>query len=49
MTSYTTWDRDACIERADGPKEAERRRKAMMARQIGQRIAGERTQRGCRR
>ena len=46
MTSYTKWDRDAYIERVGGPEEAERRRKALMARQSGQRLAGERKQRG---
>ncbi len=46
MTSYTKWDRDACIERVGRPGEAERRRKAKMARLSGQRLAGERKQRG---
>jgi transcriptional regulator with XRE-family HTH domain len=46
MTSYTKWDRDAYIERVGGPEEAERRRKALMARQSGQRLAEERKQRG---
>jgi hypothetical protein len=46
MTSYTRWDRDAYIERVGGPEEAERRRKALMARQSGQRLAEERKQRG---
>ncbi len=46
VTSYTKWDRDAYTERADGPEEAERRRKALMARQSGQRLADERKQRG---
>ena len=46
MTSYTKWDRDAYIERVGGLEEAERRRKALMARQGGQRLAGERKQRG---
>lgn len=46
MTSYTKWDRDAYIERVGGPQEAERRRKALMARQSGQRLAEERKQRG---
>ncbi len=46
MTSYTKRDRDAYIERAGGPEEAERHRKALMARQSGQRLAGERKQRG---
>ena len=46
MTSYTKWDRDAYIERVGGLEEAERRRKALMARQSGQRLADERKQRG---
>ena len=46
MASYTKWDRDAYIERVGGPEEAERRRKALMARQSGQRLADERKQRG---
>ena len=46
MTSYTKWDRDAYIERVGGLKEAERRRKALMARQSGLRLADERKQRG---
>ena len=45
-TSYTKWDRDAYIERVGGPEEAERRRKVLMARQSGQRLAGDRKQRG---
>ena len=46
VTSYTKWDRDAYIERVGGPEEAERRRKTLMARQSGQRLADERKQRG---
>jgi ribosome-binding protein aMBF1 (putative translation factor) len=46
VTSYTKWDRDAYIERVGGPEEAERRRKTLMARQSGQRLAEERKQRG---
>ena len=46
MNSYTKWDRDAYIERVGGPEEAERRRKALMARQSSQRLAEERKQRG---
>jgi DNA-binding XRE family transcriptional regulator len=46
VTSYTKWARDAYIERVGGPEEAERRRKALMARQSGQRLADERKQRG---
>ena len=46
MSSYTKWDRDAYIERVGGPEEAERRRKTLMARQSGQRLAEERKQRG---
>jgi hypothetical protein len=36
------WDRDAYIKSVGGPAEAERRRKALMARQSGQRLADER-------
>jgi hypothetical protein len=43
--SYTEWDRDAYIERGGGPEDAERRRKALMARQSGQRLADQRKQR----
>lgn len=46
MTSYTKWDRDGYIERVGGLEEAERRRKALMAKQSGQRLAEERKQRG---
>jgi ribosome-binding protein aMBF1 (putative translation factor) len=46
VSSYTKWDRDAYIERVGGPEEAERRRKTLMARQSGQRLAEERKQRG---
>jgi DNA-binding XRE family transcriptional regulator len=42
MSSYTTWDREAYIERAGGPEEAEPRRKALMARHTGLRLAEER-------
>jgi transcriptional regulator with XRE-family HTH domain len=46
VISYTKWDRDAYIERVGGPEEAERRRKALMARQSGHRLAEEPKQRG---
>ena len=46
MTSYTKWDRAAYIERAGGPGEAERRRKALMARQSGHQLAEERKRHG---
>jgi DNA-binding XRE family transcriptional regulator len=45
-TQLHQWDRDAYIERVGGPEEAERRRKALMARQSDQRLAEERKQRG---
>ncbi len=41
MSSYTKWDRAAHIERVGGEEEAERRRKALMARQSGHRLAEE--------
>ncbi len=46
MSSYSKWDRDACIKRVGGQGEAERRRKALMARQSGHRLAGERKRQG---
>lgn len=46
MTSYTRWDRAAYIDRVGGEEEAERRRKALMARQSGQRLAEERKRHG---
>ena len=46
MSSYTKWDRAACTGRVDGEEEAERRRKALMARQSGHRLAGERKRHG---
>ena len=46
MSSYTKWDRAAYIDRVGGEKEAERRRKALMARQSGQRLAEERKRHG---
>jgi DNA-binding XRE family transcriptional regulator len=46
VTSYSKGDRGAYIERVGGLEEAERRRKALMARQSVQRLAEERKQRG---
>jgi DNA-binding XRE family transcriptional regulator len=46
MSGYTRWDREAYIERAGGVAEAERRRKALMARQSGYRLAEERKRHG---
>ena len=46
MSSYTKWDRGAYIDRVGGEEEAERRRKALMARQSGQRLAEERKRHG---
>jgi len=46
MSSYTKWDRAAYIERVGGEEEAERRRKALMARQSGHRLAEERKRHG---
>jgi DNA-binding XRE family transcriptional regulator len=42
MSSCTNWDRQAYIDRAGGTKEAERRRKTLMARQSGCQLAEER-------
>jgi hypothetical protein len=41
MSGYSGWDREAYISRAGGAEEAERRRKALMARQSGYSLAGE--------
>ncbi|MBB4933936.1 DNA-binding XRE family transcriptional regulator [Lipingzhangella halophila] len=46
MSSYTQWDRDAYVQRVGGEAEAERRRKTLMARQSGYRLAEERRTRG---
>jgi len=46
MSGFVKWDREAYIERAGGPEVAERRRKALMARQSGHRLAEERKRRG---
>ncbi len=46
MSSYTKWDRTAYIERVGGEEEAEKRRKALMARQSGHRLAEERKRHG---
>ena len=46
MSSYSKWDRAACIERVGGEEEAERRRKVLMARQSGYRLAEERKRTG---
>ena len=46
MTSYTKWDRAGYLDRVGGEEEAERRRKALMARQSGQRLAEERKRHG---
>jgi len=35
MSSYVKWDRAVYLERVGGQEEAERRRKALMARQSG--------------
>jgi hypothetical protein len=39
MSSYTKWDREAYIERVGGVEGVKRRRKALMARQSGYRLA----------
>jgi hypothetical protein len=46
MTGYVGWDRATYIGRVGGAEEAERRRKALMARQSGLRLAEERKRRG---
>jgi DNA-binding XRE family transcriptional regulator len=46
MTGYTKWDRAAYIERVGGPEEAERRRRELLGRQSGFRLAEERKRRG---
>lgn len=45
MSSYTRWDRAAYVKRVGGEEEAERRRKTLMARQSGRRLAAERKRR----
>ena len=46
MSSYTKWDRAGYIERAGGAEKAEQRRKVLMARQSGYRLAEERKRHG---
>src|ERR1700733_13950360 len=46
MSSYTKWDRAAYVERAGSLEAAEQRRKALMARQSGYRLAEERKHHG---
>ena len=46
MSGYVKWDRAAYIQRVGGPEAAEQRRKALMARQSGHRLAEERRHRG---
>ena len=46
MSSFRKWDRDGYIERAGGAEQAEERRKALMARQSGYRLAEERKRHG---
>lgn len=46
MSSSKKRDRGGHIERVDGEQEAERRRKALMARQSGRRLAEERKRHG---
>ena len=46
MSGYVKWDRAAYVERVGGTEEAERRRKALMARQSGYQLAEERKRRG---
>jgi DNA-binding XRE family transcriptional regulator len=45
-SSYTKWDRAGYIERAGGQEAAQQRRKALMARQSGYRLAEERKRHG---
>jgi DNA-binding XRE family transcriptional regulator len=46
MRGYVKWDRASYVERGGGQEEAERRRKALMARQSGHRLAEERKRHG---
>src|SRR5215472_8468036 len=46
VSSYTKWDRAGYVERAGGAEKAEQRRKALMARQSGYRLAEERKRHG---
>jgi predicted transcriptional regulator len=46
MNSYQKWDRAAYVERVGGLEAAEQRRKGLMARQSGHRLAEERKHHG---
>ncbi|RKS08851.1 helix-turn-helix protein [Nocardiopsis sp. Huas11] len=46
MSGYGKWDRDDYIDRVGGPQEAERRRKALLARVDAQRLVGIGKERG---
>jgi DNA-binding XRE family transcriptional regulator len=46
VSSYTKWDRAGYIERTGGAEKAEQRRKVLMARQSGYRLAEERKRHG---
>jgi DNA-binding XRE family transcriptional regulator len=46
MSGYIKWDRAAYVERVGGLEGAERRRKAIMARQSGYQLAEERKRHG---
>jgi DNA-binding XRE family transcriptional regulator len=46
VSSFTKWDRDGYVERVGGDEQAEERRKALMARQSGYRLAEERKRHG---
>jgi DNA-binding XRE family transcriptional regulator len=46
MNGYVKWDRAGYIEKAGGAEQAEQRRKELMARQSGYRLAEERRRHG---
>jgi DNA-binding XRE family transcriptional regulator len=46
VSSYTKWDRGGYIEQVGGSEKAEQRRKELMARQSGYRLAEERKRHG---
>jgi DNA-binding XRE family transcriptional regulator len=48
MRSFAKWDRAAYVDRVGGEEAAERRRRALMARRSGHRLAEERKRHGLR-
>ncbi|MEV2276876.1 helix-turn-helix domain-containing protein [Nocardiopsis sp. NPDC049922] len=46
MSGYSEWDRDGYVDRVGGPQEAEKRRRALLARVDAQRLIRIRKERG---